>query len=101
MMMVADKIENADILYRRVPNQQPESYSAVNGGLQLSASAFNNRPAKPPSVGWARMCNSDPAHTKKILPKLTHKIDVIPDSIKDCLSLLDNPAHTLIVSPLK
>ena len=122
-MTVADKVENAEILYRRVPNQQPEFYSVADGGLQLSASAFND-PAKQPSVDRARKCNSNPAHTKKNLtdgvvsldalsvrqiadiiqkddhgqPKLTYKIDIIPDPIKDHPSLPDNPAHALIVS---
>lgn len=115
VIMDTIRIEDKEILYRRVPNI-PDFYSMVDGRLQLTSVAFND-PEMKPSVDRAKLCNSNPAHTKKEptdgivsltalsirqvdivqkdksgAPKYIYRIDVTPDP--DLVK--DNPAHARI-----
>lgn len=63
-MTITDKVADEEALYRRVPSQQPEFYSVVDGHLKVSASAFND-PCQKPSVDRAKLCDFNPALVKK------------------------------------
>lgn len=120
MMMVTDRVEDDEILYRSVSK---ECFTIADGALRLTSTAFND-PTQKPSVDRAKLCGSNPAHTKKKptdgvvsliansvrqiadvvqndmhgQPILTHEVDVIPDAVKNHPGLPDNPAHALIVT---
>lgn len=120
MMMVADKVEDEEVLYRSVPN---ECFTIANGALQLTSTAFND-PTQKPSVDRAKLCGANPVYTKKrptdgvvsltVLsvrqiadvvqndkygnPKFAYAVDAIPDPVKDDPVLPDNLAHALIVA---
>lgn len=59
--MPADRVDNDDELYRRVPSNQGK-YSIVEGKLRFSTTAFND-PGRKPSVDRAKLRNS-PDETK-------------------------------------
>ena len=120
-MIVADKVEDDEVLYRSVSK---DCFTiAADGALQLTSTAFNDR-TKNPSVDRAKLCGSNPVYAKKKQtdgvvsltalsirrivdvvqndkhgkPKLAHAVDVIPDPVKDDPVLPDNLAHALIVT---
>ena len=118
--MVADKVEDDEVLYRSVPSG---CFTIADGALRLTSTAFND-PAKKPSVDRAKLCGANPAYTKKKptdgvvsltalsvrqiadviqndvhgQPILAHEVNVIPDVVKNHPDLPDNPAHALIVT---
>ena len=60
--MSQDHVDDDEVLFRSVPSS--DVHRVENGILQLSATAFND-PYNQPSVDRAKLCNNDPAHTKK------------------------------------
>ena len=119
MKMVADKVEDDEVLYRSVPNG---CFTIADGALRLTSTAFND-PTKKPSVDRANLCGANPAYTKKKptdgvvfltalsvrriadvvqndkhgKPILAHAVDAIPDPVINHPILPDNLAHALIV----
>jgi len=119
-MTIADEVEDEETLYRSVAK---DCFTLVDGKLKLASTAFND-PTQKPSIDRANLCAFNPAHAKQGFahgvvaltalsvrqiadvihndehgqPKLAHQIDVIPDPIKNHLTLPDNPAHALIVA---
>lgn len=119
-MMVADKVEDDEVLYHGVPNG---CFTTADGLLKLTSTAFNDR-TQNPSVDRAKLCGFNPASTRKNPtdgvvsltalsvrqiadvvqndkhgnPKFTYAIDVIPDPVKDDPVLSDNVAHALVVT---
>ena len=118
-MMVADKVEDDELLYRSVPNG---CFTIADGALRLTSTAFND-PTQKPSVDRAKLCGANPAYTKKKPtdgvvslttlsvrqiadvvqndkhgnPKLVYAIDAIPDPVMDDPVLPDNLAHAIIM----
>ena len=119
-MIVADKVEDDEVLYRSVPNG---CFTISDGVWRLTSTAFND-PTQKPSVDRAKLCSFNPTHTKKkptdgvvfltalsvrlIVDvvqndkqgklKVTYAIDVTPDPVKDDPVLPENLAHALIVT---
>lgn len=119
-MIVADKVEDDEVLYRSVPNG---CFTITDGALRLTSTAFND-PTQKPSVDRAKLCGANPAYTKKKptdgvvsltalsvrqiadvvqndkhgKPILAHAVDAIPDPVKNHPALPDNLAHALIVT---
>lgn len=120
MMMVLGKVEDDEVLYRSVPDR---CFTIADGALRLTSTAFND-PAQKPSVDRAKLCDANPAYTRKRPtdgvvsltacsvrqiadvvqndkhgnPKLAYAIDVIPDPVKDHPLLSDNLAHAIIMA---
>ncbi|KVR15065.1 hypothetical protein WK13_11805 [Burkholderia ubonensis] len=121
--MADDSIDNAEHLYRRVPNL-PTMFRVENNKLRLSSSVFNDPEStngqKQPSVDRAKLRNFDPAQSKtaptqgivgliagdvRLIQNVSksdnagnvqyvHDVDVVPDPLPH------NNSHALVtVSP--
>lgn len=119
--MPHDRVENDEILYRRVPPSGV--HRVIAGKLELSSTAFND-PSNQPSVDRAGLCGSNPSHTKMsphdgvvMLVALevrrielarsepnakpaNYRVDVMPDPVLpgNDRGLPSNLAHALIVA---
>ena len=60
--MPHDRVENDEILYRRVPPSVVRQ--VIAGKLELLSTAYDD-PSNQPSVDWAGPCGSNPSHTQK------------------------------------
>ncbi|MFV8628544.1 hypothetical protein ACNRDB_03495 [Ralstonia pseudosolanacearum] len=113
-MREGEFIDNAEIVYRRVPND-PMFFSVVGGKLRVHSVAFNDKTQKP-SVERSSLLDNEPQRAKTVGTQgvvglvtgsvrgidtvtqtdtdgnviKTHQIDVVPDKLPD------NPAHALI-----
>lgn len=116
-LMSVDKVEDDEILYRRVLFQKNHYRIDSEFNVKISSQAFLDRQYKV-SVDRAKICNFDPTKTQQkkenaVVSLLTkdvrridtviernqkgkcvekHRIDVIPDALED------NEAHALIVT---
>ena len=65
-MVITTRIEDDEVVYRRVRNA-PEEYAIINGVVRISANAFRD-PKLEPSVVRSLLCNRDPNHAIKDYP---------------------------------